>query len=201
MSKTLICSAWAKETEKLHRNLRSDFEIANLGIGYLDAALALERILQENKKIEKIIFIGTCGAYSKTLELKSLVEVDKSALLNFGTIEQKAYVVKAYDEYHCYLNFNKKLKKVYCLSSLEITKDTKISKKIVEGLDTRDCVENMELYGIVKVAQEHGKKISALLGITNYTNIDANQDWKENHELVSEKLCNELLTVSKISSS
>jgi nucleoside phosphorylase len=194
MSKTLICSAWSKEIQKLrNQNLDSKYELATLGIGFLSACLALERILVENKDIEDIIFVGTAGAYSKTLEIGNIVEVNETGLLNFGTVEQKAFVPQAYEEYPCFLKFNKKIKKAYCLSSLEITQDTKISKKIIDVFATRDIVENMEIYGLAKVANENSKRFSALLGITNYTNIDAHNDWKENNEIISAKLCETLL--------
>jgi nucleoside phosphorylase len=190
MSKTLICSAWSQEIQNLkNKKIDSKYELATLGIGFLSASLALERILVENRDIEDIIFIGTAGAYSKTLEIGNIIEVKETALLNFGTVEQKAFVPEAYEEYHCFLKFDRKIKKAYCLSSLEITQDTKISKKIIDVFETRDIVENMELYGLAKVAHENSKKFSSLLGITNYTNIDAHSDWKENNESVSTKLC------------
>lgn len=193
MAKTLICSAWSKETEALSGKLDDSYRIANLGIGYLNAALNLERVLTNDKEIEKIIFIGTAGAYSKTIELGTLVEVSRMALLHFGTIDQKAYVPKAYEEYHCFPSFDKKIKKVTCLSNLEITKDTKISKRVMDTFTTRDIVENMELYGVGKIATYHKKPLSALLGVTNYTNIDAHDDWKEQEEIVSAKLGENLL--------
>jgi nucleoside phosphorylase len=194
MLKTLICSAWSKEIQNLrNRNLDSKYELATLGIGFLSASLALERILVENKGIEDIIFVGTAGAYSKTLEIGNIIEVNETGLLNFGTVEQKAFVPQEYEEYQCFLKFNKKIKKAYCLSSLEITQDTKVSKKIIDVFDTRDIVENMEIYGLAKVANENSKRFSALLGITNYTNIDAHSDWKENNEIISAKLCETLI--------
>ena len=193
MAKTLICSAWTKETQALSEKLDDSYRIVALGIGYLDAALNLERILSKDNEIEKIIFIGTAGAYSKTIELGSLVEVSRIALLNFGTVDQKAYVPKPYPEYHCFASLDKKIKKVTCLSNLEITKDTKVSKKVMDTFTTRDIVENMELYGVGKIANYYKKPLSALLGVTNYTNIDAHDDWKEQEELVSAKLAEHLL--------
>ena len=60
----LICSAWEEENKYLDCPNES-FEILNLGIGYLDAALNLEAFLSRNKEnIEKIFFIGTAGLIS-----------------------------------------------------------------------------------------------------------------------------------------
>jgi len=194
MAKTLICSAWTKETKVLEEKLDDSYRIVALGVGYLDAALNLERILAKDEEVENIIFIGTAGAYSKTIEIGTLVEVTRVALLNFGTVDQKAYVPKAYDEYHCFPSFDKKIKKASCLSNLEITKDTKVSKRVMDHFQSRDLVENMELYGVAKIANHYKKPLSSLLVVTNNTNVDAHDDWKENEAVLSTKLGEALLT-------
>lgn len=166
---------------------------AILGIGYLEAAIKLEQFLSSNPDITEVIFTGTAGSYSKDLEIGNLVEVDSVALLNFGTVQRLSYVPREYEVFTSSKLEARGSRLVHCLSSLEITQDEKISGKIIEYFNNLDCfakarndelilIENMELYGIAKVAEAHKLPWSAQLKITNYTNKNAHQDWLKNNQ-------------------
>ncbi len=192
----LICSAWEEEVKALkaqRSKLNEEIAIRTLGIGFLEAALQLNKILQD-ANYSRIIFLGTAGAYSQQLKIGDIVSVSSVALLNYLTVEAKGYLPQEYEVYES-STINNQKPAIYanCLSSLEITKSEALSKKIINSslfaLDHLPLVENMELYGIARIASEHNIPWSALLGVTNYTNANAHQDWKTNHETVSEKLC------------
>ncbi len=213
----LICSAWQEEVRALDaqycfsrhceehsasatKQSLANFDIATLGIGYLNAALKLKGLLSE-KKYSKIIFLGTAGAYAQDLQIGDVANVVSVTLLNSLAIDKRAYVPKEYEAYrsselgvigrNSEAVMKQSILHVNCLSSLEITTDETLSQKIIERSLFKPqlpLVENMELYGVAKVASEHNIPWSALLGITNYTNANAHQDWKVNHEWVSEKL-------------
>lgn len=184
---SLICAACQAELSLKPLNPKG-FEnsmLEVLGIGYLEAALKLEAILNANLGIKKILFTGTAGAYSKNLEIGEFVDVGLSALLNLGTVQGLSYTIK--DTYPLYKS-NSTNSNILCLSSLEITQDDNCSKLILDYYLGLDCfarahndrlilVENMELYGIAKVANAHQIPWSALLRITNYTNKNAHKDY------------------------
>lgn len=189
----LICSAWQEEV----KTLKDQTSIKTLGIGYLEAALNLNNILRDIN-YSRIIFLGTAGAYSDALSVGDIVSVSSVGLLNCLTIQGQGYLPKEYNSYTSSPTIRHSTT-VNCLSSLEITTSETISKTIIKKSPFTiqvPLVENMELYGIAKVAHEHKLPWSALLGITNHTNGNAHLDWKANHEKVSEKLCEAFLSIS-----
>lgn len=184
----LICSAIKEEIQYLSL-LGQDIALA-LGIGYLEAAINLENYLLNNQeeKITEICFLGTAGSYKKNLELGELVQVKTSSLLNLGTILNHAYLAKSFADWQLVENTNLDLKKVHCLSSLEITTNYETSKKISGKYKSDFLVENMELYGVAQIAQKHQIECSSILAITNYTDAQAHENWQKNQEKCSWKL-------------
>lgn len=197
----IICSAWNQEIENLSSHYDSDeFLKVPLGVGYLEASRKLEEVLQENqdKKIDAIIFLGTCGSYRKNLEVGDIVQIQRSRLLLLGKLEEKAYVPqKKYEDYILrVLKSGDELKTADCMSSMEITNDDITAAKIYKDIDKEFLVENMELYGVVHVAEKHKISCFSLMAVANYNNIFANREWENNQEEVSEKLCKFLNEVS-----
>jgi hypothetical protein len=209
----LVCSAWEEETKYLDL-CQDKFKIIQLGIGYLQAALNLQRFIFKRGKvergtsqespvlsdkylplIEKIYFIGTAGLISEAdinwdMPVFSVNKVSLSLPLS---LKKQAYVPKAYPEF--ILKTSIELNVADCLSSLEITSSSEISSDIERlvsagnGAVYQTLLENMELYGVAQVAEEFNIPCSALLGVTNRTDASAHQDWISNHERVSKLLC------------
>ncbi len=182
----LICAAWNEEL----KSVNSDALVAVLGIGYLEAALELTRILNEREDIDEIVFLGTCGSYNSELKIGDVVSISSVSLLERGEVLGLAYNVRegmSYQSGHCHAA-SRLAMTVPCLCSLEITNSSELSTRILEHYGFTQAVENMELYGVARVASQRGIKWSAHLGVTNYTNIEAHQDWLSNHQELSKKL-------------
>jgi hypothetical protein len=209
----LVCSAWEEETKYLDL-CQDKFKIIQLGIGYLQAALNLQRFIFKRGKvedgtsqespvlsdkylpqIEKIYFIGTAGLISEAdinwdMPVFSVNKVSLSLPLS---LKKQAYVPKAYPEF--ILKTSTELNVADCLSSLEITSSSEISSEIERlvsagnGAVYQTLLENMELYGVAQVAEEFNIPCSALLGVTNRTDASAHKDWISKHKRVSKLLC------------
>lgn len=187
MHMRLICSACDDEIRFLTKTNLGDSLICSLGIGYLDAALNLEKLIQSHT-ITEIVFIGTAGSYTNLLEIGELVSVSSSFALNLGALLGFAYVPAKQESFN--LEAFKDFKSAQCFSSLEISQQEIIAEKLIsQNQSEKYLVENMELYGVAAVAKRHGIPLKALLGITNYINHNAHEDWKANNLEVSEKLC------------
>lgn len=190
----LVSSAIFEEIEMLDQEqLRTEgFLVQPLGIGFLQAAINLEKLLANSQKVTEVFFLGTAGSYKKNLELNSIVSVDSSALLNLGELQKLSYIPSKQEIFD--------LKKVHnysnalCLSSLEISATETISNLVADKfVANKFIVENMELYGIAQVCKKYEIPLTAFLGITNYINSNAHDDWLINNQDLSKKLCEELL--------
>ncbi len=217
----LICAAWNEELKAV----KPDALMAPLGIGYLEAALELTRILNERGDIDEILFLGTCGSYNRDLDIGDVVSISSVQLLERGEVLGLAYNVREGISYRaaakspitalrsssacsltdestplprtrkpCSGQFGDS-SSVPCLCSLEITNSSELSVQILKHYGFTKAVENMELYGVARVASQRGIKWSARLGVTNYTNIEAHQDWLANHQRLSLQLGEALLQV------
>ncbi len=211
----LVCSAWEEETKYLDL-CQDKFKITQLGIGYLQAALNLQRFILKDggysPLIEKIYFIGTAGLISEAdinwdMPVFSVNKVSLSLPLS---LKKQAYVPKAYPEF--ILKLSNDLNVADCFSSLEITSSSELSRDIErlvsvengedgenveiqvplpphDGAVYQPLLENMELYGVAQVAEEFNIPCSAILGVTNRTDASAHKDWISNHKRVSKLLC------------
>jgi hypothetical protein len=144
----LVCSAWEEETKYLDL-CQDKFKIVQLGIGYLQAALNLQRFIFKRGKvehgtsqespvlsdkylpqIEKIYFIGTAGLISEAdinwdMPVFSVNKVSLSLPLS---LRKQAYVPKTYPEF--ILKLSNDLNVADCFSSLEITSSSELSRDI-----------------------------------------------------------------------
>jgi hypothetical protein len=211
----LVCSAWEEETKYLDP-CQDKFKIVQLGIGYLQAALNLQRFISSDAEhlpqIEKIYFIGTAGLISEA-DINwdmPVFSVNKVSLNLPLSLRKQAYVPKVYPEFN--LKVANDLNVADCLSSLEITSSSELSRDIEhlvslengedgenaeiriplhadDGAVSKPLLENMELYGVAQVAAEFNIPCSAILGVTNRTDASAHKDWISNHKRVSKLLC------------
>ncbi len=192
----LICSAWDEETKYLDL-VNKNIKIINLGIGYLSAAVHLDRFLQKaDNNIERIVFIGTAGLISdKELEFglgdSKIYSIQQVNLGDYLSSLDYSYTPFSYPiyEYKSLFKSADSITRAVVFSNLEITKSNEISKKIIEKYPNEILVENMEIYGVAAIAADHKIPFNSFLVTTNYTNSNAHQDWKMNHKEASRNLC------------
>ena len=165
----LVCSAWEEETKYLDL-CQDKFKIIQLGIGYLQAALNLQRFILKDEEgengivwqtsvqsggylpqIEKIYFIGTAGLISEAdiNWYMPVFSVNKVSLSLPLSLRKQAYAPKAYPEF--ILKTSTKLNVADCISSLEITSSSEISSEIervffAENEEENENVENGAVY-------------------------------------------------------
>jgi hypothetical protein len=151
----LVCSAWEEETRYLDL-CQDKFKIIQLGIGYLQAALNLQRFILNNENvgnggyspsIEKIYFIGTAGLISEAdinwdMPVFSVNKVSLSLPLS---LRKQAYVPKAYPEF--ILKTSTELNVADCISALEITSSSELSLDMerLVSLENGEDGENAEI--------------------------------------------------------
>jgi hypothetical protein len=161
----LVCSAWEEETKYLDL-CQDKFKIIQLGIGYLQAALNLQRFILKDEetengivrqtsiltggylpRIEKIYFIGTAGLISEAdinwdMPVFSVNKVSLSLPLS---LKKQAYLPKAYPEF--ILKTSTELNVADCISALEITSSSELSLDMerLVSLENGEDGENAEI--------------------------------------------------------
>jgi len=148
--------------------------------------------------INRILFVGTAGAYNNKIPLLSLcysfkaTQIESSSLKNncYTPIENKIEAIKSNESNKSSTSNmpsmpNDTFKNVLCEtlevvvnSSNYITTNPSVARKMLEcGV----CIENMEFFSVLYVARVFKIPAFGLFCVTNYCNANAHSDFLANH--------------------
>lgn len=163
-------------------------------------------------KVDKIIFIGTCGLYQKGdkkgLNAVNLSENDKIkenlGAKNLADENQKPLkLLEIYESAHCFnveaskltnafyspaeceINLNVSYETKKCNSSNYICTDENVAARFADlGLE----LENMESFAVLSVAKRFGISATCFLCATNFCDKNAHQSFLQNHAQAKKNL-------------
>ena len=183
MKNTIICSAVESEISSLKGLENKGYLVRTIGIGLVDSAINLTRILEEYAYLKNIIFIGTAGAYKDSkLKIGDLVQAKETGLFSLSQYEGDSYLP------------NKMIKKISCnqfsgIEAVQVASVLEINRrgeKLAKVFwKTGYSAEHMELFSVARVAKKFNKNIYSVLGVSNIVNQSAHQDWLKNNKKVS----------------
>ena len=151
--KTLLIFATEAEAAPI-RALRADLETAICGVGAVECALAMAKIIEEHKP-EAVVLCGIAGAYDKTLKVGDVVSVVAENTASLPAVYRKSYLAT--------------LK----LPLPEVTSNTVMAV----GAEAAGAqVENMEGAAIFALCNHYGIKCAQIRAISNYTD-DVRSAW------------------------
>ena len=151
--KTLLIFATEAEAAPI-RALRADLETAICGVGAVECALAMAKIIEEHKP-EAVVLCGIAGAYDKTLKVGDVVSVVAENTASLPAVYRKSYLAT--------LN----------LPLPEVTSNTVMAV----GAEAAGAqVENMEGAAIFALCNHYGIKCAQIRAISNYTD-DVRSAW------------------------
>ncbi|AJC87034.1 phosphorylase family protein [Campylobacter insulaenigrae] len=155
------------------------FEFAqSIGIGIVNSAFNLGKILSQ-QKVDKIIFIGTCGIYQDG----NIFDIYEST--NACNIEYAYFFETFYTPINNTINLNVSCETTIVNSSNYICSDKNIAKKYAQlGIK----IENMEAYSILTCAKNFGIDAVCYLCATNFCDENAHKYFINNHNKAKEKL-------------
>ncbi|MCW7508726.1 phosphorylase [Leptospira levettii] len=182
---TLVTGAFEGEVNLLKNHPRFPY-VKEMGIGNLEQAVQLFAYLNQNPQIQNIVFLGSCGVYpwSKT---------------NPNTIVSPNVVCSL--ELSASLGFTKQLPQSPL--SFPLVADPMFASGICNAptcitLQTMDSppegnwrtlsFENLELFGLTKVANEFKIPVTAYLAVTNIVGPQGSTEWVQNWRELSNKL-------------
>ena len=187
----ILCSAIEDEMEELSEHYDSDrFIKVNLGVGLINAAANLKAVLAEHgDEIEEVVFMGTAGSYRKNLKIGDVVQVQKAHLHTLGKLLDVAYTPTKVKPINLTTITSEKMITADCMSAMEITNDDITAAKIYKNAGKEFLVENMELFAVAQIAEEHELRCRGILAVTNYCNIFADKEYEDNEDEVHGALC------------
>ena len=151
--KPLLIFATEAEAAQI-RALRADLETAICGVGAVEAALSMAKIIEEHKP-KAVVLCGIAGAYDKTLKVGDVVSVVAENTASLPAVYRKSYLAT--------------LK----LPLLEVTSNTVMAV----GAEAAGAqVENMEGAAIFALCNHYGIKCAQIRAISNYTD-DVRSAW------------------------
>lgn len=164
----------------LSRKINIIFETTE--IGFTQAAAKTTKLILKYKP-KLVIFVGSCGSYSKKIPLKSLIAATQCNLSDLSFAQNKSYnpknyplIFKADNKTLPALKINKLIYKPIS-SSISITKDRKTAKLFAQK---NDYIENLELYGVAQACHNQDTPWITFCPVTNYIGKNAHREWKHN---------------------
>jgi nucleoside phosphorylase len=191
----LFCSAIQTEIDGL------DSRIVNkqdLGVGNIDSSIRLTEYITNNQNIQEIVFIGSAGSYN--LSLSKIGDICFGNIYHYREISTwkgessspHLFVNKIFPSRGELGNF---LFQELQLIELGINSPNSITNIITQNLPTWEnspILENMEVFGLARVATLLNKNFSSILGITNQVYEKGSEEWKMNYKEVAKKLINKI---------
>ena len=156
-----------------------------IGIGLVNSAINLTRKCLFNKP-DYLLFIGTAGSYGNH-EIMDIVESKRAANLELSFLTNDSYT-----PIDNVLESENKLVKNDTIvnSSNYITTNFDLAKKYNDyGIG----IENMEYFSVLNVAKQFEIPVAGIFIITNYTDKNAHEEFKKNHNSAMEKLTKHLI--------
>ena len=151
--KTLLIFATEAEAAPI-RALRADLETAICGVGAVECALAMAKIIEERKP-EEVVLCGIAGAYDKTLKVGDVVSVVTENTASLPVVYRKSYS-----------------------ATLKLPLPEVVSNTVMAvGAEAAGAqVENMEGAAIFALCNYYGVKCAQIRAISNYTD-DSRSAW------------------------
>ena len=151
--KPLLIFATEGEAAQI-RALRADLDIAICGVGAVETALSMAKII-ESKRPEAVVLCGIAGAYDKTLKVGDVVSVVTENTASLPAIYRKSYSATLE------------------LPLPEVTSNTVMAV----GAEAAGAeVENMEGAALFALCNHYGVKCAQIRAISNYTD-DCRSAW------------------------
>jgi hypothetical protein len=184
-AQVIVVSAYAPEIAGIRP--RPGLHVEALGIGVIEAALGIARLLRTLETQDTpqgkyaFLLLGTVGAYRSTrvgvdVGVGELVTGVSVSLVSHGQEVPRAKTLA--------LSPLPVFRRVRIATTLGITVDNAVASALSEAHD----VEHMETYALASAAGMQAHALYTLLGVTNEVGGDGRTQWAKNEALLCEKL-------------
>jgi len=160
------------------------WRLATIGVGAVTAAAVTARLVAEHRP-ERVLFVGTCGAYDERLAVGDFIAVRAAVAASQDEVEGRAYRPEIE-----LVRFEATWVAPLELASHDVVVPPAITCT-AEGarrLAALGAAEHLELTGVFAACRDAGVPVAAALAVANRVGPDAKAEWRANHARVSRAL-------------
>jgi purine-nucleoside phosphorylase len=180
--KGLVLAAVEPELAGLGKVPPLGWSVALTGIGGLAAAASAARLL-EAMRPPKVLFVGTCGAYSLGLKIGDCIAASQAVAVSIPEIQQRAYrPQKETAKWQATWALPLPLAVVASAPAITASLDDALL------LGQMASAENLEIAGIFASCYQANVPVAAALAVSNQVGPACHAEWRENHPSVCKKL-------------
>ncbi len=176
---SLLLAAFPPELAGLDAMPPPDWRVACTGVGALAAAVTTTRLIAELNP-QRVLFIGTCGAYDERLAIGDILAVSAALAVSLDELEDRAFrpgIERTRWEATWPLPFPAHTVAV----PPAITKTREGS----ETLARVAAAEHLEVTGIFAACHQAGVPVAAALAVANCVGPRAHAEWQAHHAAAS----------------
>ena len=186
-SGNLLLAAFEPELAGVGDAMPNGWRRKIVGIGGITAAATVARLLAESRP-QKVLFAGTCGAYSRSLNIGDCIAASEAITTSVPEIAKRAFRPGLEITRWC-ATWELSLPKHAVLATPAITSNLEDAALLGQIAD----VEHLELAGVFAACHQADVPIAAALAVANHVGPDAHAEWSANHEAASRKLIDNIL--------
>lgn len=175
----LLLAAFPPELAGLDTLPPPGWRVACTGVGALAAAVTTARLIAELKP-QKVLFIGTCGAYDERLSIGDILAVSEALAVSLDELEGRAFrpgIERTRWEATWALPFPAHIVVV----PPAITKTCEGSERLARIA----AAEHLEVTGVFAACHEAGIPVAAALTAANRVGPTAHSEWQAHHAAAS----------------
>jgi purine-nucleoside phosphorylase len=184
---SLLLAAFPPELAGLDAAPPPGWRTATVGIGAVTAAAATARLLAEHRP-DRVLLVGTCGAYDERLRVGELVAAAEAVATSAEERAGRAYRPEA-ERARWPATWTLPLPAVAVAVPPAIT----LSDEVARALAAVAPAEHLELTGVFAACHAAGVPVAAALAVANRVGPGAHAEWRANHARVSRALVDALV--------
>lgn len=182
MAHALLLAAFPPELAGLDLAPPTDWRVACTGVGALAAAITTTRLIAEARP-DRVVFIGTCGAYDSRLGIGDLITVSRVLVTSLDEQEGRAY--RPGPERTAWDAVPLPGLPAHTVAIPPAITQTQAGAQRLAAIAP---AEHLELSGVFAACEQAGIPASAALAVANRVGPDAHPEWSANHAACSQAL-------------
>lgn len=179
---SLLLAAFSPELAGLDAAPPAGWVVACTGVGALAAALETARLVAAHRP-DRVLFVGTCGAYDGRLRVGDAFAVAEAVATSVEELEGRAY--RPGIERTCWPATWALPLPVYPVAVTPAITRTAAGARALAAVA---AAEHLELTGVFAAAHAAGVPVAAALAVANRVGPEAHEEWKAHHAAASDAL-------------